>query len=333
MKNRRQFLINTPKTLALAAGVLATGLAATPALADNFPSRNLTLIVPFAPGGNTDVTARIFAKALGEQLKQPVVVDNRPGAGGTIGGRAVAGAKPDGYTLLWSGSSLLSLAPIVYPDLPFDVNKAFQPISRIMTHTLVLVTNKKSDVKTVKQLVDKAKANPGKMNYGSSGIGAIHHFTGELFKKEADINMEHIPYQGNGPAMNDLMAGQMDAMFAGLPQVLPHLDRLNLLAVTSDQRDSSVKDVPTMAEAGYPALKVAQSWYGVLAPAGVPAQVLATLSKASKAAALSAEVVEGAARSGLNTMAEEPQQFQQAIQEENAVWSALVRQTGMTFSK
>jgi len=322
-----------PKCLVLAMGGVAASVGVSPVLANGFPSRSVTLIVPFAPGGNTDVTARIFAKALGEQLKQPVVVDNRPGAGGTIGGRAVAGAKPDGYTLLWSGSSLLSLAPLVYPDLPFDVNKAFQPISRVMTHTLVLVTNKKSDATSVKALVDKAKANPGKMNYGSSGIGAIHHFTGELFKKEADIQMEHIPYQGNGPAMNDLMAGQMDAMFAGLPQALPHLDRLNLLAVTSDKRDPSVAEVPTMAEAGYPALKVAQSWYGVLAPAGVPADVLATLSKAAKAAAVSQEVVDGAAKSGLNTMAEAPEQFQAAIQEETSIWSALVKQTGMTFQK
>ena len=288
------------RSLLKAALAAATLLVAQPALAQDYPSRTITLIVPFAAGGVTDLTARIYANALSEQLGQPVVVDNKPGAGGTTGGGLVAEAKPDGYTLLWSGSSLVALAPLIYPDLAYDISTAYQPISRIMTHTLMLAVSSTIPPTTVDEFVAYAKENPDALNYGSPGIGTLHHFTGELLKAEYGIQMQHIPYQGNGPAMTDLLAGNIQAMFIGAPLAVQYNgdDKVRLLAVTSAERDAGFPDLVSFTEQGHPAFEAAQSWYGVLAPAGLPEDVLGKLSEASKAAAQNELVIKTAADFG-----------------------------------
>lgn len=314
---------------------VAVLLVARPGMAENYPNQPITLIVPFAVGGSTDLTARIFASALSREIGQQVVVDNKPGAGGTRGGRTVASAPPDGYTLLWSGSSLLSLAPLLYPKLSYDITTAYQPISRIMTHSLILAANTDLPVKNLTELIAYAKKNPGKLNYGSPGVGTIHHLTGELFKHEAGIDMAHIPYQGNGPAMTDLLAGNLQVMFMGIPQALgsKHNTKLRFLAVTSPEKDPSFPNVQTFTAAGLPNMTVAQSWYGVLGPRGMPAEVLSKLSAASRKAARSSEVVKAANDAGMATVVEEPDAFAAEIDRTTKAWSSLARATGLTFSE
>jgi len=327
--------ISKRSLLKAAAVAGAALLIAQPAQAQEFPSRTITLVVPFAAGGVTDLTARIYANALSEQLGKPVVVDNKPGAGGTTGGALVADAAPDGYTLLWSGSSLVALAPLIYPDLAYDISTAYQPISRIMTHTLMLAVSTSIEPATVDEFVAYAKANPDSLNYGSPGIGTLHHFTGELLKAEYGIEMQHIPYQGNGPAMTDLLAGNIQAMFIGTPLALQYDgdDKIRLLAVTSASRDAGFPDLVTFTEQGHPAFEAAQSWYGVLAPAGLPPDVLEKLSEASKAAAQSESVVKTAAESGMTTVVEEPEDFATEIAGTSKAWADLVAAAGMTFDE
>ena len=327
--------ISKRSLLKAAAVAGAALLIAQPVQAQEFPSRTITLVVPFAAGGVTDLTARIYANALSEQLGKPVVVDNKPGAGGTTGGALVADAAPDGYTLLWSGSSLVALAPLIYPDLAYDISTAYQPISRIMTHTLMLAVSTSIEPATVDEFVAYAKANPDSLNYGSPGIGTLHHFTGELLKAEYGIEMQHIPYQGNGPAMTDLLAGNIQAMFIGTPLALQYDgdDKIRLLAVTSASRDAGFPDLVTFTEQGHPAFEAAQSWYGVLAPAGLPDDVLEKLSEASKAAAQSESVVKTAAESGMTTVVEEPEDFATEIAGTSKAWADLVAAAGMTFDE
>ncbi len=321
------------RTLLKAAVAAAALFVAAPAMAQDYPNRTITLVVPFAPGGVTDLTARIFANALGEQLGQPVVVDNKPGAGGTTGGGIVADAAPDGYTLLWSGSSLLALAPLLYPDLSYDISTAYQPISRIMTHTLMLAVSSTIPPTTVDELVAYAKENPTAINYGSPGVGTLHHLTGELLNAEYGIEMQHIPYQGNGPAMTDLLAGTIQAMFIGAPLAVQYNgdDKIRLLAVTSAERDANFPDLVSFTELGHPAFEASQSWYGVLGPAGMPEDVLARLSEASKAAAQTEQVIQAAAESGMVTVVEEPADFAAEIATTGKAWADLVAATGMTF--
>lgn len=326
--SKRTLLKSTAAAVAL--------LAAFPAWAQSdFPSRTITLIVPFAAGGVTDLTARIYANALSEELGQPVVVDNRPGAGGTTGGAMVASAAPDGYTLLWSGSSLVALAPLIYPDLSYEIATAYQPISRIMTHTLLLALNTSVPAQTVDEFVAYATENPDALNYGSPGIGTLHHFTGELLKAEYGIEMQHIPYQGNGPAMTDLLAGNIQAMFIGTPLAVQYDGDANirLVAVTSAERDAGFPDLASFTELGHPAFEAAQSWYGVLGPAGMPEDVLEILSEASKAAAQNETVISTATESGMTTVVEEPADFAAEITSANAAWAELVAATGMTFEE
>ncbi|GAA4530198.1 tripartite tricarboxylate transporter substrate binding protein [Chelativorans composti] len=326
--------INVSKRTLIGAAIAASALALTmPAMAQDYPSRPITLIVPFATGGNTDLTARVFADALSKQLNQPVVVDNRPGAGGTTGGGIVASAAPDGYTLLWSGSSLLSIAPLLYPDLSYDISTAYQPISRIMTHSIVLAVNKDVPANTIEEFVTYAKAKADGINYGSPGVGTIHHLTMELFKAEAGFEAEHIPYQGNGPASTDLIAGTIDAMFMGVPLALPYRDgqELKFLGVTTATADPNMPEVPTFTAAGFPQLEVSQSWYGVLGPAGLPDDVLATLSKASKAAAQTEDVIRVVREQGMETVVEDPADFQEAITSTAETWKRVSEVNNISF--
>lgn len=314
-------------------GMLLAALP-VPVWASDYPSQPITLYVGYAPGGNTDATARIFADAAGTLVGQPVIVDNRPGAGGTIGGAIAAGAPADGYSLLWGEPSLLSLAKIVHSDLSYDVETAYQPVSRILTHSMVFAVHPALGVETFEEFVEMAKSDPDAIRYGTPGVGTIHHFTNELLKAEAGIEMLHIPYQGNGPAMTDLLAGTIDAMFIGLPSALAYVDdrSLVILASTNENGERPLPNVPTFEELGLPAMNVAQSWYGVLAPAGASPEVVADLSEAANTVAQSEALRQAANRLGMDAVVETPEDFAAAITSTRQTWLDLVERTGLDLS-
>lgn len=257
--------------LALAA---QTGLAA-------FPDKPITLIVPFAPGGTTDLIGRLVAQHLGGKLGQPVVVENRAGAGGSIGTAAVAAAKPDGYTLGLATVSTHGINPVVYKKLPFDALKDFQPITNLAAVPNVMVATPKLGIKDMPALLERARKEPGKLSYASAGNGSVAHMMGELFQSASGTDLLHVPYKGSGQALTDTLAGQVQLMFDNLPSALPHIQsgKLHALAVASPERVASLPDVPTFAELDLEAVNDA-SWFGLVAPIGLPDDKLALLHQA-----------------------------------------------------
>ncbi|MDX3907792.1 MAG: tripartite tricarboxylate transporter substrate binding protein [Pigmentiphaga sp.] len=302
-----------------------------PVWATDYPKRPITLIVPFAPGGPTDVTARIFARAITSELGQSVVVDNRPGAGGTLGGGIAARAAADGYTLLWGGTSTLAVAPSLYSSLPYEPLKSFQPVSRAVRGPLVLVVSSKLPVHTVADVVALAKSKPGSLNFGSAGVGSIIHLTGELFKSRAGIDMVHVPYKGNAQVLTDLAGDHLDMAFVALGHMLTHLNDggLRPIAITSSARNSLVPDLPTMAESGYPGFESLE-WFGLVAPKEIPADVLEKLNTAFRHASTQQAVRADVARLGFSPVEETPQQFSEAIAAESAKWRQVVKEANVS---
>lgn len=302
-----------------------------PARAADYPNRPITLIVPFAAGGPTDVTARIFARAIAPELGQTVVVDNRPGAGGILGGGQVARAEADGYTLLWGGTSTLAVAPSLYASLPYDPIKSFQPVSRAVRGPLVLAVNNKLPVRTVADIVALAKAKPGTLTFGSAGAGSIIHLTGELFKARAEIDMIHVPYKGNAPVLTDLTGDHLDMAFVALGHMLPHIQDggLRPIAISSLERNPLVPDLPTMAESGYPGFESLE-WFGLLAPKGIPADVLGKLNSAFRHAGQQPEVHAALAKLGYSPVDETPEQFAEAIVAEGRKWKRVLTDAKIT---
>ena len=252
------------------------------ATAAGYPDKPIRLIVPYAAGGSTDSTARLVAKGLSERLGQPVVVENRAGAGGMIGQDLVAKAPTDGYTLLFSAAGPLAVTPHAYAKVPYDPVQAFTPIKLIAKAPLLLVANPKLGFKSVQDLIDAAKKNPGKITYASFGTGSAAHLAGELFKSLAGVDMVHVPYKGSAPGLIDVIGGQVDVMFDVLVSALPQVQagKLDALAITLAQRSQLVPNVPTMQEAGVKGFE-AGTWFGLLGPAGMPADVVARLSRAT----------------------------------------------------
>lgn len=305
---------------------MAAGPAARTAYAAaEFPLRPVTLVVPFAAGGPTDVTARIYAQAISSDLGQPVVIDNKPGAGGTLGGGQVARAQADGYTLLWGGTSTLAVAPSLYPKLPYDPVESFEPISRAVIGPLVLAVNTKLGVRNVAELVALAKAKRGALNFGSAGTGSIIHLTGELFKLRADVDIVHIPYKGNAPVMSDLLGGQLDMAFVALGHMLPHIAKgdVRALATTDTRRSAIAPDIPTVAEAGYPGFD-SREWFGLVAPKGVPREVIERLNAAFRRAGDQAVVKAEIAKLGYSPVQETTAQFAAAITSESKKWREVI---------
>jgi tripartite-type tricarboxylate transporter receptor subunit TctC len=265
--------------IAVAACVPFAGLAlshVSSAAAVDFPTKPVRWIVPFPPGGSNDVLARYIGAKLGERLREQVVIDNRAGANGIIGAELASHAPADGYTMLMVSTSFVMNAAV--RPLPYDVDKSFDPIGTIGSSPNSIVVFPGSGVTSIADLIARAKAQPGTINYASTGVGGFNHFGGELFKKMAGVDLVHVPYKGGGPAMTDVMAGQVPVMFTSLTQVLPNArsGRLKLLAVGADKRSPVVPDIPTMSEAGVPGYEV-YVWWGMVTPAGVPTAVIGKL--------------------------------------------------------
>ena len=309
--------------LAAAALALAAG-----ALAQNFPAKPIRLVVPLAPGGGGDLVSRMIAQKISDPLGQAVVVDNRPGGSTIIGTELVARSAPDGYTLVMATSSH-GINPSLY-KLPFDPVKDFTAVAFIATSPMMLTVHPNVPAKTVKELVAVAKANPGKLNYGSSGIASIVHLAGELFNLSAGVKTMHIPYKGTGPALIDLLGGQIDMMFASPVPTIPHVKtgKLRAVAMASEQRLRAMPELPTVSESGLPGFEAA-TFFIVLGPANVPAAVVNRLSSEIVKAAQLPDVRERLTLEGANVVAGNPQQAMAHIQAEIARWTKVVKAAGI----
>src|SRR5712691_11167176 len=277
------------KLFALAAALGA--LAGVPALAQDYPNRPITFMIPFPPGGSTTIVVRSISDKLAEILGQQIIIDNRAGAGGTVGTRSLAKADPDGYTIGLGYSGTLAIGPNLYSNVGYDPRKDFAPIGRIGIAPNTMVVHPSFPAKSVAELVAYAKANPGKVNYGSAGVGTVSHVCGEYFATAAGIKLVHVPYKGTGPALTDLIGGHIPMAFAPIPATYSNAQagKMRMLAVTSAVRSKLVPDVPTIAESGVPGFDAVLR-YGVVAPAGTPRAIIEKLNKALNAALASDEV-------------------------------------------
>jgi tripartite-type tricarboxylate transporter receptor subunit TctC len=323
-----------PKRRKLALSMLATGalaLAPFAAQAQAFPSKALTIVVPFSAGGTTDILARVVGQYMAKDLGQPVIIDNRAGAGGNIGAQMVARAAPDGYTLLMGTVGTHAINQSLYKKMPFDPIKDFAPITRVALVPNLLVANPSQPFKTVKELIAYAKANPGKVSFASSGSGTSIHLSGEMFQQMAGVEMQHIPYKGSAPALTDLLGGQTAIMFDNMPSVISHVraGKLRPIAVTTPTRSPALPDVPTIAESGVPGYS-ATSWFGILAPASTPAPVIAKLNASILKALADPEVRKKLAEQGAEPHGEKPEQFAEFIRSETAKWGQTVKVSGAT---
>ena len=316
--------------LAVGALLAFSALAAAPmAGAQAYPAKPIRIVVPFPPGGATDILARAVAQKLTDAWGQAVVVDNRPGAGGNIGSEIVAKAAPDGYTLEMGTVGTHAINASLYAKMPYDHVKDFAPVILVAGVPNVLVVNPSLPVSSVQELIAYAKANPGKLNFASSGNGTSIHLAGELFKVMAGVQMTHIPYKGSAPALQDLIGGQVQLMFDNLPPSLPHIKagKLRALAVTSATRSSALPDTPTIAESGLPGFE-ASSWFGVLAPAGTPPAIIAKLNAEIAAWLASPEAKEKMLALGANIGGGSPEDFARHIAAETAKWQKVVKASG-----
>ena len=302
------------------------GLFAAAAMAQDYPTKPIKMITPYPPGGPTDVLARAVSPKLAERLGQPIVIDNRPGASGMIGADMVAKAPGDGYTLL-ANASIHVINPSLYKNPTYDAIKDFAPVGLIAEVPLVLVVNPKLDVKTVKDLIAKAKAKP--LNFASSGNGSAPHLAGEGFKLATRSDMMHIPYKGSGPAITDLIGGQVDFMFDSLPSSMPYIKsgRLVAVAVTTQKRSSALPDVPTVAESGVPGFDVS-TWYGIWAPASTPPAIVTKVSSELAAVVRMPEVRARLADLGAEAVGNTPEEFAAFNRSELAKWAKIVKDSG-----
>jgi len=298
------------------------------ALAQGYPGKPIRIVVPFPPGGGTDIVARILTQKLSESFGANFVIDNRAGAGGSIGTEMVAKAPPDGYTLgIVSGSHAIN--PSLYSKLPFDAVRDFAPVTMLVSGPGLLVVHPSLPVKTVKELIALAKGKPGQLNYASAGNGTPPHLAGELFKSMAGVDMVHVPYKGNTPAFVDLISGQVSLSFPTIPSALPHVQagRLRALAVTSRKRSAVMPQLPTIAESGLPGYDTS-SWFGMLAPAGTPREIVRKLQQESAKVLQLRDVREKLLSQGLEPVGSTPEEFAATIESEIAKWAKVVKASG-----
>ena len=316
------------KSLAAAALLGAVGMAPV-AAQETFPSKPLTIVVPFAAGGTTDILARIVSQALQQELGQTVIVDNKPGAGGNIGAAAAARAAADGYTLFMGTVGTHAINASLYQKPGFDPIKDFAPLTRVATVPNLLVANPKQPFKTVKEMIAYAKANPGKLNYGSSGSGSSIHLSGELFCSMTGLDMVHVPYKGSAPAITDLLGNQIAVMFDNMPSAIQHVrsGKLRPIAVTTAKRSPELPDVPTVAEAGVPGYE-ATSWFGLWTQAKTPAPVQQRLHAAIAKVLKDPAVIKKINDQGGDIVIDTPAEFAAYIKAESAKWGKVVKDSG-----
>lgn len=295
---------------------------------DNYPSKPIRLVVPYPPGGPTDLTARIVANDMSTTLGQSIIIDNRPGASGMIGAEQVAKAAPDGYTFL-ANASLHVINPYLYPDMRFDAIKDFVPITQLAAVPLVLVVPANSPLQSLKDLVEYGRKNPGKLAFGSAGNASAQHLAGESFKSVAHIEMQHVPYKGSAPALADLAGGQIQLMFDSMPSAMALIKagKLRPIAVTTSKRSQTLPDLPTVAELGYPGFDMA-TWYGYWAPKGTPAAIVEKLAKAAAAALKKPQVIDQYANLGAEPVGSTPAEFARYNVSEMNKWGEIVRKSG-----
>lgn len=326
IQSRRTLLIS-----ALTAGCAAViGLSSLPVqaaeTAQQYPSRSIRLIVPFAPGGVSDTGARIVAEKLGQRLGQQVIVDNKPGASGNIGTQMAAQADPDGYTLVLGFDGTLVINPHVHKNIPFDTVKDLAPVSKIGDAALILVANPKVPANTLQELIAYSKTQPKGISYGSAGVGSTPHIAGELLRERTGINLEHIPYKGGGQAMADVVGGTLPLLYTAVAGAYPYVDRkqLKAIAVSTEKRLPSLPDVPTVAESGVEGF-VLNSWIGILAPAKTPADIIAKLQKAINEVVHAPDTEERLAGLGITASGNTPAEFSQQIKDDLKAYEAVVK--------
>ena len=319
-------LVAAAGTLALASGLVAPLAAQAQA---NFPTKTIRIVVPFPPGGSTDLLARRIGEKLAATWGQPVIVENRAGAGGTVGADYVAKQPADGYTLLMGVTGSNAIAQALYPKLPYDVVKDFSPVSMVVSAPLVLAVNPNVKAANLAEFLKLAKARPGSLSYGSAGNGTSMHLTGEMFKLATKTSMVHIPYRGSAGMLTDLMGGQIEATFGDLRVLMPQLEagKVRPIAVTSKKRNPMLPNVPTVAESGYPEFE-ALSWQGLFAPAGTPADVMAKLSTEINKALKSPEIQDYFAPRGFIIEGTTPAAFKSFIEVEAKKWAGIVTASG-----
>ncbi|MFZ4710952.1 MAG: Bug family tripartite tricarboxylate transporter substrate binding protein [Zwartia sp.] len=330
MLTNRIRVINSPLRLVTIA--LFLFLHSTLALSQTYPTQAIRLIVPYAAGGGADFVARVYAKWFTETLARAVVIDNRPGANGNIGADLVAKSAPDGYTLLLSSISTLSANVSLYPNLPFNVQTDFSPIGVLASQANVLVVHPSVQVKSVAELVALAKANPGKLTYGSAGTGSGPHLAGALFKMAADIDIVHVPYKGTAPATADLVGGHITFMFNNLPPSLPLVaeGKLKALAVTDSKRAAALSQISTMSEAGYPGIEM-KIVNILLAPAGTPTAIIDKLNGEILRATQNTSVQEQLAAAGNEAVSSTPAQLSTMLRDDTALWAKVISQAKITL--
>lgn len=306
----------------------ASGLTQAYAQTTTYPNKQIRLVIPYPPGGPTDLTARVVAADMSATLGQSVVADNRPGASGMIGAEMVARAEPDGYTIL-ANASLHVINPFVYPDMRFDALKDFVPITQLAAVPLVLVVPTSLPVTNLKELVEYGRKNPGKLNFGSSGNASAQQLAGESFKMAAGIEMQHVPYKGSSPALADLVGGQIQLMFDSMPSAMPFIKagKLRAIAVTTLKRAQALPELPTVAESGYPGFDIA-TWYGYWAPKGTPAPIVEKLAAAASQALKKQSVIDQYAGMGAEPVGSTPAEFAKYNQTEMVKWEEIVRKSG-----
>jgi tripartite-type tricarboxylate transporter receptor subunit TctC len=305
-------------------------LLATAAGAQSYPNKPVRIVAPFPPGGVADVLARAIQPGLQEALGQQVVIDNKPGAGGNIGAEIVAKAEPDGYTLLLASAGILTINEFLYSKMPFDTATAFSPITVLGDMPNIVVVSPKTAINTLKELIDRAKDLPGKLNFGSAGNGTTTHLAIVLLEQAANIKLAHVPYKGAAPAVQDLVAGQIDGLVDNPPLVVGHIKSgaIKALAWAAPQRMSILPDVPTAAEAGLPGFE-ASSWFALIAPAGTPKEIVARLNAETAKILRDPKMVQSFADKGVRLVGNSVEEFRAFIPKERARWADIVKMSGV----
>ena len=324
-----RLLTGTGKTLVCA---LAASVVSISAFAQAWPSGTVTVVVPWPPGGPSDIAARPMSKGLTESLKQTFVIDNRAGGGGNIGTAAVVRAKPDGHTLLITSSAPIVINPSLYKKMTFDPSKDLVPVTNLLRVPLVLVASPSVPAKNLKELIALIQSKKGQFTYASSGNGTPQHLTGELFDSVLKLGMTHAPYKGSAPAITDLLGGHVPIMFDSMIAIMPHIKagKVKVIAITSAQRSPLLPDVPTFAESGVPAIE-SYAWYGMFAPAGTPKDVVAKINAEAQKVMKQPEFAKIRAETGSDYVGDTPENFGKFVQAETARWSKVVKDSGATI--